>query len=188
MVAGIVAFAVLDRLVGQWSIADTVLEGIADQMWWSPVFFSLSIVSWIAASFWVVRTYVWKAKANLGGINVRMGCNIPISVKSLRFWLKEKNISEEVEEFDRRGDIKTLHWVEKKSADNMKKWLGSPPSIYLRFDEKAGILLNIDMTAPEVFRNWRQGNDQMTAEKLRQRLMADLDHMGIILHDKIKKT
>nr|ADD95729.1 hypothetical protein [uncultured organism MedDCM-OCT-S04-C188] len=39
MVAGIVAFAVLDRLIGQWSIADTVLEGIADQVWWSPAFF-----------------------------------------------------------------------------------------------------------------------------------------------------
>jgi hypothetical protein len=182
--AGMLAFATLDRLNldgASWA------AGLNDQVWWGPVVLAASLIGWMLASRWVIKTYKWQQTANLGGINVRMGCNIPISIKSLKFWLKDKDIIEEVEEFDRRGDIMTLKWQERHTAVGMKKWLGSPPSISLRFDQKAGILLNITMHSPEAFRNWRRGGDMMTSELLRQTLMADLDTMSVILHDRLGK-
>ena len=160
-------------------------QGLGDL---GPAALGVSIIGWLLASRWVTRTYRWQQSANLGGINVRMGCNIPISVKSLKFWLKDKDVIEEIEEFDRRGDIKTLVWQERNNAIGMKKWLGSPPRISLRYDQKAGILLNITMHAPEAFRSWRRGSDMMTSELLRQTLMTDLDSMSVILHDRLGKN
>ena len=114
-----------------------------------------------------------------------MRCNIPISTKALRFWLNDKDVTEEIEVFDARGDIKTISWRERNN--NLKKWKGSPPYVSLTFDEKAGMLLAINLNSPAVFRTWRKGTDVMTPELLRQLLMQDLDGMGIIVHHRVNK-
>ena len=100
-----------------------------------------------------------------------MRCNIPISM-CLRFWLVDKNVVEETEVFDARGDIKTISWQETNA--NLNKWKGSPPHVSLTFDEKAGMLLSINLNAPAIERGEKvRCNDaRVAAAALMQDLMV----------------
>ena len=190
ILAGLLAYSTIDHVIGQYSIAESadwaISMGLINQVWFPIVIFISAILLWLAFSYlWVYRTYVWRKVANLGGITVQMRCNIPISTKALRFWLNDKDVTEEIEVFDARGDIKTISWKERNN--DLRKWKGSPPHVSLTFDEKAGMLLAINLNSPAVFRTWRKGTDVMTPELLRQLLMQDLDSMGIIVHHRVNK-
>ena len=190
ILAGLLAYATIDHIIGHFSIAESaewaVSIGLINQVWFPALIIVMACLLWLAIGYiWVHRTYLWTKVANLGGITVQMRCNIPISTKALRFWLNDKDVTEEIEVFDARGDIKTISWRERNN--NLKKWKGSPPYVSLTFDEKAGMLLAINLNSPAVFRTWRKGTDVMTPELLRQLLMQDLDGMGIIVHHRVNK-
>ena len=185
ILAGLLAYATIDHIIGHFSIVESadwaISLGLVNEIWFPIVVVAIALLLWLLFGYaWVHRTYLWSQVSNLGGITVQMRCNIPISIRALRFWLVDKNVVEETEVFDARGDIKTISWQETNA--NLNKWKGSPPHVSLTFDEKAGMLLSITLNAPAVYRTWRKGSDVMTPELLRQLLMQDLDGMGIIVH------
>ena len=174
LLVGLVSFATLDRIVGQWSIFDAAWAAstIKAGMLLPGTWLALSLLVWVAGTWWARRSYSWRSTKTSGGIRVQMRCSIPISISALRFYLRDKEVSDEVEEYDARGDVKTVTWQER--FENRAYWRGSPPVISMQFDEKAGLLRSIQLNAPEAYRNWRKGDDMLTPEVLREIFLEEL--------------
>jgi hypothetical protein len=172
---GILAFDVLDRLTGQWTVSTAS---------WFTSFYESFVQSipfgWFLASF-----LVWGITAGLimqsfrsahyikqGLTTVRLKINRKIFVAKLNDFLRLKLHSIEERSYD---DIQEV--VKITYTDNSKQnWGGSKPKITLEYDEK-----NEYLFAVTVQYNRRMANKQyvFSADELRERIMAELNTMDV---------
>jgi WD repeat-containing protein 35 len=172
---GILAFDVLDRLTGQWTVSTAS---------WFTSFYESFVQSipfgWFLASF-----LVWGITAGLimqsfrsahyikqGLTTVRLKINRKIFVAKLNDFLRLKLHSIEERSYD---DIQEV--VKITYTDNSKQnWGGSKPNITLEYDEK-----NEYLFAVTVQYNRRMANKQyvFSADELRERIMAELNTMDV---------
>lgn len=175
IIAGIFAFEVLDRLTGQWSVANSswfasfYTTAIQD----SPfLWFFISILGWVACGAVVAYIFHNSNFVKQGVTVVRLKINRKIFVEKLRSFLLAKQHSVEEHHYDDFNDIVKITY-----ADNQKKdWGGSKPKITFEYDERNSYLLTITVAY-----NRRQAKQALvfTADELKAKITEELNVMEV---------
>jgi len=172
---GMLAFDVLDRLTGTWTVSTSP---------WFTSFYE-SFVQNIPMGWFIASFLVWGITAGLimqsfrsahyikqGVTTVRIKINRKIFVEKLNDFLRLKLHSAEERTYDDMQDICKITYT-----DNLKNdWGGAKPVITLEFDERNEYLFAITVQY-----NRRMANKQMvfSAEELRKKIMSELNMMDV---------
>ena len=143
--SGILAFELLDRLTGEWSVVHTewARSYIVDPFMNKPlVWFILSLVVWAGVA--CVMYYLTREidDKSAGAISYRIKVNKPLNVDALDKYLAFKSIIGEDGVADEDTTLQRVRWQE----EDITRWEGYLPIIELVYDIKHGFLLDVHLT------------------------------------------
>ena len=143
--AGMLAFELLDRLTGEWSVVHTewARSYIVDPFMNKPlVWFILSMCTWVGVAFGVY--YLTRAidDKSAGAISYRIKVNKPMNLDALDEYLAFKAIIGEDGVANGDTTIQRVRWQE----EDITRWEGYLPIIELVYDVKHGFLLDVHLT------------------------------------------
>eukprot|EP01135_Chromosphaera_perkinsii_P006580 Nk52_evm5s553 gene=Nk52_evmTU5s553 len=148
ILAGTLAFEILDRVTGEWSVVEQpwAQDWIVTPLMHKPgVWFLLNMILWAFIGMALIQFMKYLAQLSQGVLSVRLKANMPISVDALNEYLQSKPVSEESYELDGSFSIKKVAWEEECSSKN-DIWGGACPKIEITIDEKHGFLLTCFIT------------------------------------------
>jgi len=143
--AGILAFELLDRITGQWSVVHTewARAYIVDPFMNKPlVWFVLSIGVWVGVALSVYYLTRSIDDKSAGAISYRIKVNKPLNLSALDEYMASKSIIGEDGIADEENSIQRVRWQE----EDITRWEGYLPIIELVYDIKHGFLLDVHLT------------------------------------------
>ena len=172
---GILAFDILDRLTGQWSVANSAWFSAfyetnirATPLFW----FFVSMLVWGITALIIMQNFRTGHYIKQGLTTVRLKINRKIFVDKLQAFLRLKLHSYEERQYDDVNDVVKITYT-----DNLKQdWGGAKPTITLEYDERNAYLFTVT-----VVYNRRQAKKALVfnAEELREKIMAELNTMDV---------
>eukprot|EP00605_Chrysophyceae_sp_TOSAG23-4_P001509 GSChrysophyteH1.ASY1.ANO1.1653.1 assembled CDS len=172
---GMLAFDVLDRLTGQWTVS---------QSSWFLSFYE-SFIQSIPLGWFLASMFIWGITAAIiyqvfssghykkqGLTTVRMKINRKIFVERLNDFIKQKLHAAEERSYDDIKDVCKITYVDPNKQD----WGGAKPTITLEFDERNEYLFNITV---EYNRRLAHKTLVFEAAELRDKIMAELNTANI---------
>lgn len=171
IIAGIFAFLILDRITGQWSVANSpwFASFYTSAIQSSPLlWFFISLLGWVVSAAVVAYLFNGRHFVKQGVTTIRLKMNKKVFVERLRSFLLVKLHSTEEKLYDDFNDIVKITYV-----DNLKKdWGGSKPTITFEYDERNSFLLTVTIAY-----NRRRAKQALvfTAEELRSKIMEELN-------------
>ncbi|CAM9155222.1 unnamed protein product, partial [Choristocarpus tenellus] len=143
--AGMLAFDVLDRLTGDWTVVNsdwlqgfvTVVIQNSPTLW-----FLISMSVWVVAAVcmrWVFRKMHYEGQ---GLITVRTRFFRKVFLEKLQKWLASKAVSFEDRNYDLSNDLVSITYEERHPAD----WGGYRPRVVVEYDERNSYLMTMDIT------------------------------------------
>lgn len=164
------AFELLDRLTGEWTVVNTewMRVFVEPMIRNTPLtWFLINIASWFCLGFLVIKFMRWLAYRSAGMITLRMKLMKKINVENLTKYLYTKNISHEDRDYDKVTDIVKVQWTE----DDRRDWGGFAPKVTIEYEEFNGYMLNITLAY-----NRRQARRDLVfnARELKAKLMDQL--------------
>jgi WD repeat-containing protein 35 len=172
---GILAFNILDRLTGDWSVANSpwfssfytsVIED-TPLLW-----FLISIFVWmlvVAVAYQIFKSNHYKKQ---GLTTVRLKVNRKVYIEKMQSFLRNKLHSYEERMYEDFNDIVKITYTD----DLKKDWGGAKPIITVEYDERNAYLLTVT-----VVYNRRQANKALvfTANELQEKIMDELNAMDV---------
>jgi len=139
VLSGTLAFEILDRLTGEWSVMDTEWgkEYIHDLLIEKPgVWFIINLSLWGVIA-WILKSIMAHLAAKSSGVvTVRFKPNMEINVMELRSYLGHKDVGEEEIGIENNQRIKKVSWVDEDLI------IGKESKIEISWDEEYGYLLS----------------------------------------------
>eukprot|EP01117_Protostelium_nocturnum_P009319 TRINITY_DN3338_c0_g1_i1.p1 TRINITY_DN3338_c0_g1~~TRINITY_DN3338_c0_g1_i1.p1 ORF type:complete len:862 (-),score=280.18 TRINITY_DN3338_c0_g1_i1:42-2627(-) len=173
VLSGTLAFEILDRLTGEWSILDT---------WWGTtylkeplietpgIWFFINISLWFLVAFGLKVLMERLTQKSAAVLVVRIKANVPLNKENLYKFLAGKDLQEEEIGMEEKMLVKKVSWNEEDDA----KWGGSAPSIELSFDSKHSYLLSLFLQVEKVNKNINEKN-------IKEIIWQDLIQNGVVL-------
>jgi hypothetical protein len=177
--AGMVAFDVLDRITGEWTVIDTAwMSDFVDSVIREHmlVWFAVSIVTWGIAAFLVSRRMLilnWRSR---GITTISVTLNRKIDASKLRELIVEKEKTTEERLYGSKKEIVKVTYEEPLAVE----WGGATPFVTLEYDNQNCILL--EMTVQYNRRDARK-DSVLTADELKQKVMHEFENKGILVND-----
>ena len=140
--AGSLAFEMLDRLTGEWTVVHTswARDYIVRPLMSKPmVWFLISLAMWFVVGFGVLQLLRNLNDKTSGIITARVKINKPIDLTALDHYLSRKPIMTEDGDADKLTTNQKVVWIERDAA----KWEGYEPKIEIIYDAKYGFLLSV---------------------------------------------
>lgn len=175
ILAGTLAFDILDRLTGEWTVTNQewAKSAFVESFMKQPgVWFLFSIGLWVIIGTALIKFMHYLEEQSMGVLTVRMKVNVPVDMAALHKYLRRKNITEEELESDKISATKKIAWIE----TNSKMWAGTCPRIEILVDEKYGFLLKVFIKYEK-----KQGNLREAA--IRQVFYDSLRNEDVMLAD-----
>jgi len=174
LIGGVLAFDLLDRVTGQWTVVDTnwfssIYEGMVRS---SGLWFFVSLLVWLITVGVVLQSFRSGHYIKQGLTTVRLKINRKVFTDKLQAFLRLKVHSFEERQYDDINDIVKITYT-----DNLKQdWGGSKPIITFEYDERNAYLFTIT-----VVYNRRQAKKALVfnAEELREKIMSELNAMDV---------
>ena len=172
---GVLAFQMLDRVTGQWSVANSV--------WFAPFYQSVIQnvpILWLAISLmlWAIVVIVfWLIGRNnhyykKGVTTVRVKVNRKIHLDKLQDFLKSKLHANEERSYEDHNDIVRITYI-----DNMQRdWGGAKPTITMEYDERNCYLLSCTV---EYKKRSAKKALVFTSSELQEKIMDELNGMDV---------
>ena len=173
--SGLLAFAVLDRLTGSWSVVNTqwAADFIVPYMTVPGVWFLVSFLLWFIVGFVVFKYSKWTWYLNQGVTTVRIRYEKKIFTEKVYELLSTKKISYEERGISSDGFeiVKFTYPEEDWSPGN------GTPIIVVEFDLTNNFLLTVQIT----YNRLRVNNKELafTARDLQKRLLEEFNTMKI---------
>jgi len=115
VLSGTLAFEILDRLTGEWSVMETAWgkEYIQDPFIERPgVWFVINLVLWGLIGWLLKVITMHLTEKSSGVVTVRFRPNLPINIEALHAYLNTRDLGEEEVGIDRKQKIKKVGWVD----------------------------------------------------------------------------
>ncbi len=179
ILSGMIAFGVLDRITGDWTIMDTEwMTSFRDNVIRNSYFlwFIISMAVWVIVAFIVNRFGSAMAWRDHGSTVLQLCICEKIHSERLRLLLPMKvNVIEE-RQYEGDREIVTLSYEEVEPND----WGGTVPAISLKYDEKNQYLLQVIIRY-----NARKANkdEAMNMEEIKERILSGLVHQRLFLNN-----
>lgn len=164
------AFDILDRLTGEWTVVNTEwMRAFVEPMIRNVplVWFFVNMSFWFALGFGLIKFMRWLSYRAAGMINLRMKLMKKINVDNLSAYLHTKNISHEDRDYEKVTDVVKVTF----SEDDKRDWGGFAPKITIEYEEFNGYMLNLTLSY-----NRRQAKKNLVfnARELKAKLMDQL--------------
>ncbi|CAM9106959.1 unnamed protein product, partial [Discosporangium mesarthrocarpum] len=169
--AGMLAFDVMDRLTGEWSVVNSswLIDFVTAIIQNSPVlWFGISMMVWVLVAsliWWIFKRMHFKGQ---GLTTVRTRFYRKIFQEKLQEWLASKAISFEDRNYDLSNDLVRITYEERHPAD----WGGFRPNVVVEYDERNSYLMTIDITYN---RRMADKNLVYNYRELKDKIQAELD-------------
>lgn len=140
ILAGSLAFDILDRLTGDWTVVkqEWAKAYFVDPLMVQPgVWFLIAMFLWLCIAAGLIWFMHYLQDQAQGVLSLRLKINLPIDMENFHSYLKRKNVEDEGIECDQTTALKTIKWTE----TNSKMWGGTTPVIEVVIDEKYAFLL-----------------------------------------------
>jgi len=174
VLSGTLAFEILDRLTGEWSVMDTAWgkQYIHDPLIETPgVWFCINLLLW-ALIGWLLKIITESlTEKSSGVITVRFKPNLRIDVPALLKYLNSKNLGEEEVGIDSKQKIKKVAWVDEDISP------GKETKLEISWDAENGFLLSCFMQIN------RGKNSTLHGEQLEQMFLEELRKFHVLLAD-----
>uniref|UniRef100_K3WM40 Uncharacterized protein n=1 Tax=Globisporangium ultimum (strain ATCC 200006 / CBS 805.95 / DAOM BR144) TaxID=431595 RepID=K3WM40_GLOUD len=178
LLCGSLAFQILDRVTGTWTVIDTdwMKNFLEVMMYANPgLWFFFSMLIWAivgAAMLYLLHFMGFKSK---GVITIKIERKEAIFLKNLTIFLSTKLLSDETHHFEGGVKIAKVVWTEK----DKKEWGGTPPTIELEYDEENAFMLRMAISYKK-----RQAAKALAfnADELYTRLIQELDKAKIFVN------
>ena len=172
---GVLAFQILDRVTGQWSVANSP---------WFSTFYQSAIQNtpllWFIISLfmWLLIALIFSSAARRnhyrkqGVTTVRLKVNRRVHIKRLQDFLKSKLHTNEERSYDDHNDIVRVTYI-----DSIKKdWGGAKPTITIEHDERNRFLLSCTV---EYNKRLAKKTLVFTSAELHEKIMNELNGMDV---------
>lgn len=175
--SGMIAFEILDRITGDWTVLDTYwMKGFVEDVIQDNIllWFSISIIVWVIIGIVVHRVFTVMNWRSRGVTTIWVKVNRKISIDKLRDMMREKSKSNEERHYEGEKNIVKVTYDE----DDAKSWGGASPNVTLEYDDKNKFLYNIMLQY-----NRRKADKSLVfnGEELKQKVMRDLDCAAIFI-------
>ncbi|TYZ60327.1 hypothetical protein PybrP1_010820, partial [[Pythium] brassicae (nom. inval.)] len=177
LLCGSLAFQILDRVTGTWSVIDTdwMKDFLEVMMYANPgLWFFFSMLVWGivgAAMLYALRLLGFRSQ---GVITIKVERKEPIHLKHLAAFLRVKVLQDETHQYENGVKIAKVVWTEL----DKKEWGGTPPTIELEYDEENAFMLRMAISYKK-----RQAAKALAfnADELYTRLIQELDKAKIFV-------
>ncbi|CAM9159563.1 unnamed protein product [Pylaiella littoralis] len=171
MFAGMLAFDVLDRLTGDWSVTNSDwFQGFyAAVIQSTPIlWFLVSLLLWALVALLVWRVFKRMHFKSQGLTTIRTRFYRKVFQDKLQAWMKFKAISLEERNFDLSNDLVRITYEERHPGD----WGGFKPKVVVEYDERNSFLMAIEITY-----NRREANKNFAYNyrELKDKVQQELD-------------
>ncbi|CAM9569802.1 unnamed protein product, partial [Phaeothamnion confervicola] len=175
VLAGVLAFDILDRLTGDWTVTNTTwFSGFAESVIQNTpaLWFFVSMLLWaaVAAGLWCL--FCWLLYRDRGLTTVRQRYCRKVHLPRLQEWLASKAMSFEDRNYDLSNDLVRVTFEEKDRRD----WGGYPPRVVVEFDERSSYLMTVDITYN---RRLAHRKYAFNFEELKSKLHHELDQAQV---------
>jgi WD repeat-containing protein 35 len=175
MMSGIIAFAILDRITGQWSVMDAPwMKDFAEPMITnSPIlWFFFNMVFWGAVAYGLYRLLVfWEFQYN-GQLQLRIRIMKRYRPDRFNTFLESKPTAMEQRDAEHANTSVRISWDE----PDFKAFGGSPPRILLEYDAETEFIHYITILYN---RRAAKRDLQLESIEIRNRIAADLKDAGV---------
>ncbi len=172
VLSGTLAFEILDRLTGEWSVTDTewAKSFIVEPLMRRPlVWFLINLGTWACIAFALMALMRWLTRRSTGVLTYRFTANLPVELEALRRFLATKLLEEEDVDADQRTRVHKVAWQETDDA----LWGGSAPRVELLYDERHAFLLKVYL---QVDKNRKH----LSRDALKARFLEHLRAAGVL--------
>ena len=176
--AGSLAFEILDRLTGEWSVVHTnwARAYIVDPFMSKPmVWFIISMMVWFGVGTGVFTLMRDLNDKTAGVITYRVKVNKSIDLNALDGYLSRKAVVAEDGDADALNANQKVSWVERDPS----KWEGYQPKVEMIYDVKHGYLLGVYL---QVTRRASKPA-KLRPETLKMRFFTELQEAGVMAPD-----
>lgn len=167
ILAGSLAFAVLDRFTGTWSVVNREwAASLIDQLLGTPfLWFIFNMLLWLAFGYYVLRTVKKKGAAKALQMDIKIRLNEECNIEMLDIYLSDKSIMSENIRYDKNGVVQEITWIEAWSR--RPKWGGTAPKITIVYDDEHGYIL-------DVLVNYSRAEGGLKPKEVREAIMQEL--------------
>ncbi|CAM9308429.1 unnamed protein product [Ectocarpus fasciculatus] len=171
MFAGMLAFDVLDRLTGDWTVtnSDWFQAFYVAVIQSTPIlWFIISLLVWGLVALLVWRVFKKMHFRSQGLTTIRTRFYRKVFQDKLQAWMKFKAISLEERNFDLSNDLVRITYEERHAGD----WGGFKPKVVVEYDERNNFLMAIEITY-----NRREANKNFAYNyrELKDKIQQELD-------------
>ena len=167
--AGMIAFDILDRITGDWTVIDaTWMTEFVDSVIkkYVLVWFLLSMIAWAIVAYLVQRqTFIrnWKSR---GITSMDITLNRKIDVTKLVDLVAGKEKTIEECRYERKRQLVKVTYIDPEPAE----WGGAAPIVTLEYDDKNSILQSIII---QYNRREARKDSVMSSSELKQKLLYE---------------
>jgi len=174
VLSGTLAFEILDRLTGEWSILDT---------WWGEqylrqpliekpgLWFIINLVLWVAVALCLKLFMERLTQRSASVLVVRIKANVPVDLAKLKLFLCTKPLQEEEVGMEDKMVVRKVSWEETDES----KWNGACPTVEVSFDEKHAYLLSIFIQVDK-----GSATVVISEQTIKDRIWKDLREAGVL--------
>merc|ERR1712054_566226 len=170
VMAGMLAFDILDRITGDWTVVNTTwMRTFVEPMLRNTpsMWFFVNMLFWFLLGSMIIKFMHYLDYRAQGIITLRMKMMKKINVENLSKYLHTKQISTEDREYEKVTDVVNVTF----EADDKRDWGGARPVITLEYEELNGYMLNMTLAYN---RRVAKKNLVFNARELKAKLMDEL--------------
>lgn len=167
ILSGTLAFAVLDRFTGTWSVVNRDwAANMIDQLLGTPyLWFIFNMLLWLALGYYFLKTVKKRGTARALLMDIKIRLNEEINVEMLDIYLSEKSIVTENIRYDKNGVVQEVTWIE--AWLRRAKWGGTAPKITVTYDDEHGYLLDVHV-------HYSKSEGGLKPKEVREAIMQEL--------------
>jgi len=170
ILAGTLAFAILDRFTGTWSVVNREWAmALIDPLLGTPYIWLLfNMAAWLALGMYISSTVRTRGSKKSLLMDVKLRLNEECNIEMMDSYLAEKEVISENVKYEMAGVVQEITWVESKGAAS--SWGGTCPRITITYDDEHGYLL-------EIVVHYSKAEGRLKPKEVRECIMNELtDH------------
>ncbi|KAJ8550446.1 hypothetical protein ON010_g10623 [Phytophthora cinnamomi] len=172
MLSGLLAFNILDRVTGDWTVTDTdwIKSFVEVMIYNNPgLWFFFSLLAWVIVGGGMLYLLRYLSFKSQGVVSIKVERKAPIQLKNLTNYLRSKILDNETHHYEGGIRVAKVVWKEKDKKD----WGGT-----LEYDEENAFMLRMAISYKK-----RQAAKALAfnADELYTRLMQELDKARIFV-------
>ena len=176
VLSGSLAFEVLDRITGQWTVMDTDwFQDFANPMVRNNpiVWFFFSMLTWAAVAIASTRLLGFFYYVSAGVVTMRIRIMKRLLMERFNVYLATKNMVVEDRQYDEKNTVVLYTWEETVAA---REYGGSAPRITVEYDRFTGHMLAIVIAYN---RRAAKKNQSLTGAEVRNKISEEMSAAGI---------